>query len=77
MTKARDLANGRASALQSATTTVDVSASPAPIAGRVLTATSPTTATWQPPSTSSGTNLDGGGANTNYGGITAINAGGA
>jgi hypothetical protein len=39
-----------ASLLKSATTEVDVSSSPAPTAGQVLTATSSTTATWQTPS---------------------------
>jgi hypothetical protein len=34
-------------ALNSATTTINVSSATAPIAGQVLTATSPTTATWQ------------------------------
>lgn len=40
----------QAPALRSATTTVDVSASSAPTAGQVLTATSGTAATWQTPS---------------------------
>lgn len=35
--------------LQSATTTIDVSAATAPTSGQVLTATSSTTATWQTP----------------------------
>jgi hypothetical protein len=39
-----------ASALQSATTTIDVAAATAPITGQVLTATSGTVATWQSPS---------------------------
>jgi hypothetical protein len=37
-------------ALESDTTTVDVSAADAPVAGQVLTATGPTAATWQAPS---------------------------
>lgn len=41
---------GYASALKSATTTVDVAAATAPSAGQVLTATSSTAATWQTPS---------------------------
>jgi len=41
---------GYASALKSATTTVDVSAATAPTAGQVLTATDSTHATWQTPS---------------------------
>jgi hypothetical protein len=41
--------NVTAKGLFSATTTVNVSASSAPTAGQVLTATSPTTATWQAP----------------------------
>lgn len=40
----------RTSALKSATTDVNVSAAAAPSLGQVLTATSPTTATWQTPS---------------------------
>lgn len=38
---------GPATAIKSATTSVDMSASPAPSVGQVPTATSPTTATWQ------------------------------
>ena len=38
-----------ASALQSATTAVDVSAAASPAAGQILTATSGTAATWQTP----------------------------
>lgn len=38
-------------ALNSATTVIDVSAATAPTTGQVLTATSPTAATWQTPST--------------------------
>jgi hypothetical protein len=57
MTKARQLADGTSSALKSATTVVDTSASPAPTVGQILTATSPTTATWQSASvTVDGTN---------------------
>lgn len=41
---------GNATALQSATTAVNVSAATAPTSGQVLTATSGTTATWQTPS---------------------------
>ena len=41
---------GSANALKSATTTVDVVASPAPIIGQVLTAVAPNAATWQTPS---------------------------
>lgn len=38
-----------ASSLKSATTIIDVASAPAPSSGEVLTATSPTTATWQSP----------------------------
>lgn len=48
---------GYASALKSATTTVDVASAAAPILGQVLTATSATTATWQTPATSGSTYL--------------------
>lgn len=47
MTKARQLADGTSSALKSATTVVDTTASPAPTAGQLLTATTGSTATWQ------------------------------
>ena len=42
--------NNRAGSLDSATTTVDVSAATAPTVGQVITATSSTAATWQTPS---------------------------
>ena len=47
---ASGLTSGITNALKSTTTTVDVSASPAPTTGQVLTATAGTTATWQTPS---------------------------
>lgn len=43
--------NVTAKSLKSSTTTIDISAASAPIAGHVLTATSPTDATWQSLST--------------------------
>jgi len=43
-----------ATGLQSLTTIVDVSAATAPLAGQVLTAISPTAATWQTPSGGAG-----------------------
>jgi len=46
---ATGLTSGITNALKSATTTVDVSAAAAPSAGKVLTATSSTAATWQTP----------------------------
>ena len=42
-------AAGTASGLQCSTGSVDVSAAPCPIAGQVLTTTSPTAANWQSP----------------------------
>lgn len=47
--------SGSTNALQSATTTVNVSSATAPTNGQVLTATSGTAATWQTPATGSGT----------------------
>lgn len=49
--------SGYASALKSATTTIDVSAATAPTSGQVLTATASTTATWQTPSAPVSTKL--------------------
>ena len=48
------LTSGVTKALKSASTSVDVSASSAPVLGQVLTATAGTTATWQTPATGGG-----------------------
>lgn len=48
------LTSGVTKALKSASTSVDVSASSAPVSGQVLTATAGTTATWQTPATGGG-----------------------
>ena len=65
---------GPADSLATTDDAVDVSAASPPVAGQVLTATSATEASWQTP-TSGGANWDGGQANSNYGGIAAIDGG--
>ena len=63
--------HGYATGLKSATTSVSVSSATAPSVGQILTATSPTAATWQDPTGGSGGAISGATA----GGVLVANAG--